>query len=90
MPDDVLAIAQDREVMHRLGAAFFRVGEARGGMPTKHTGGESWDSLNKARAEFECQDLNATRLEEEGGFHFTFEPDPRAGRVEDLRRLLSE
>src|SRR4028118_666538 len=32
MPDNVLAIAQDREMMHRLDAAFFRVGEARGGI----------------------------------------------------------
>lgn len=29
VPDNVLAIAQDREKMHRLDAAFFRVGEAR-------------------------------------------------------------
>jgi excisionase family DNA binding protein len=30
VPDSVLAIAQDVEVLHRLDAAFFRVGEARG------------------------------------------------------------
>lgn len=90
VPDNVLAVAQDREMMPRLDAAFFRVGEARGAMLTKYMGGESWDSLDKARAELERQGLEVTRLEKEGRFRFTSEPDPHAGRVEELRRLLSE
>ena len=90
VPDNVLAVAQNREMMHRLDAAFFRVGEARGGMLTKYTGGESWDSLDDARTELERQGLEVTRLEKEGRFRFTSEPDPHAGRVEELRRLLSE
>ena len=90
VPDNVLAVAQDREKMHRLDAAFFRVGEARGGMLAKYTGGESWDSLDDARTELERQGLEVTRLEKEGRFRFTSEPDPQAGRVEELRRLLSE
>jgi excisionase family DNA binding protein len=31
VPESVLAIAQNIEILHRLDAAFFRVGEARGG-----------------------------------------------------------
>ncbi len=90
VPDNVLAVAQDREMMHRLDAAFFQVGEARGGMLIKYTGGESWDSLDEARTELERQGLEVTRLEDEGRFRFTSEPDSHTGRVEELRRLLSE
>jgi excisionase family DNA binding protein len=90
VPDNVLAIAQDREMMHRLDTAFFRVGEAQGGTLIKYVGGESWDSLNDARAELERHGLEAGRLEEEGRFRFTSEPDPQGGRTEELRRLLSE
>jgi excisionase family DNA binding protein len=89
MPDNVLAVAQDREMMHRLDAAFFRVGEAQGGGLIKYVGGEFWDSLDDARADLERHGLEVTRLEEEGHFRFTSEPDPRTGRVEGLRRLLS-
>ena len=90
VPDNVLAIAQDREMMHRLDAPFFRVGETRGGRLIKYVGGESWDSLEEARTELEQHGLEVGRLEEEGRFRFTSEPDPQDGRTEELRRLLSE
>ena len=90
VPDNVLAVAQDREMMHRLDAAFFRVGEARGGSLVKYVGGEPWDSLDDARADLERHGLEVGRLEEEGRFRFTSEPDPQGGRTEELRRLLSE
>src|SRR5918994_1232376 len=45
VPDNVLVVAQDREMMHRLDAAFFRVGEAQGGRLIKYAGGESLDSF---------------------------------------------
>jgi excisionase family DNA binding protein len=90
VPDNVLAIAQDREMMHRLDTAFFRVGEARGGSLIKYVGGESWDSLDDARTDLEIHGLEVGRLEEEGRFRFTSEPDPQGGRTEELRRLLSE
>src|SRR5918997_1567417 len=32
VPDSVLAVAQNIDILHRLDAAFFRVGEARGGL----------------------------------------------------------
>lgn len=35
-PDDVLAIAHDRETMSRLDAAFFLAAEARGGTLVRH------------------------------------------------------
>jgi excisionase family DNA binding protein len=89
-PDNVLAIAQDLELMHRLDAAFFRVGEARGGSLIKYVGGESWDSLDDVRATLERFGLEVGRLEEEGRLRFTSEPDPQGGRSEELRRLLSE
>src|ERR671921_2926996 len=39
MPDSVLAIAQNVDLLHRLDAAFFRVGEERGGLLVKFYGG---------------------------------------------------
>jgi len=90
VPDNVLAIGQDREMMHRLDAAFFRVGEAQGGTLIKYVSGESWDSLDEARADLKQHGLEVGRLEEEGRFRFTSEPDPQGGRSEGLRRLLSE
>jgi excisionase family DNA binding protein len=90
VPDSVLAIAQDREMMHRLDAAFFRVGEAQGGRLIKYAGGEPWDSLEDVRTELEPYGLEVGRLEEEGRFRFVSEPDPQRGRTEELRRLLSE
>jgi excisionase family DNA binding protein len=90
VPDNVLAIAQDRKMMHRLDAAFFRVGEARGGSLIKYVGGEPWDSLDDARTTLERCGLEVGRLEQEGRFRFTSEPDPQGGRTEELRRLLSE
>src|SRR5829696_3966296 len=35
VPDSVLAIVQNIDILHRLDAAFFRVGEARGGLLVK-------------------------------------------------------
>src|SRR5215203_1981942 len=90
VPDNVLAIAQDREMLHRLDVAFFRVGEAQGGRLIKYAGGEPWDSLDDVRADLEPHGLEVGRLEEEGRFRFTCEPDPQGGRTEELRRLLSE
>src|SRR5215210_8352614 len=40
VPDSVLGIAQNIDVLHRLDAAFFRVGEARGGLLVKFYAGE--------------------------------------------------
>src|ERR671913_1631072 len=42
VPDNVLGIAQNIEILHRLDAAFFRVGEARGGLLVKFYVGEGY------------------------------------------------
>jgi excisionase family DNA binding protein len=91
VPDNVLVIAQDREMMHRLDAAFFQVGEAQDGRLVKYAGGEPWDSLDDVRSDLEPHGLEVRRLEKEGRFRFTSEPDPQSSRrPEELRRLLSE
>src|SRR5919205_4061261 len=49
VPDNVLAIAQNIDILRRLDAAFFRVGEARGGLLVKFYGGEK-DPADELRA----------------------------------------
>src|SRR5918995_3930583 len=52
VPDSVLAIAQNVDILHRLDAAFFRVGEARGGLLVKFYAGEE-HSEDELSARFE-------------------------------------
>jgi excisionase family DNA binding protein len=89
VPDNVLAIAQNIDILHRLDAAFFRVGEARGGLLVKFYGGEA-HSEEELRAEFEKNGLEVGRLEREGRFLMRPEEDPLEGREEVLGRLLEE
>ena len=88
VPDNVLGIVQDRELLHRLDAAFFRVGEARGGLLVKFTGGEetSDQELREALTE---HGLEVGRLEREGQFKIFPETSPLGGRAEALRRLVA-
>src|ERR671910_3287524 len=48
VPENVLAIAQNIDILHRLDAAFFRVGEVQGGLLVKFYGGaeEAGDGLS--------------------------------------------
>jgi excisionase family DNA binding protein len=90
VPDNVIAIAQNRDLLHRLDAAFFRVGEARGGLLVKFYGGEDL-SEDELRAEFEENGLHVGRLEREGRFLMRPEEDPLGGqRREALERFLDE
>src|SRR4028119_2411805 len=57
-PDSVLAIAQNLDILHRLDAAFFRVGEARGGLLVKFYAGEEY-SESELLARFEQNGLEA-------------------------------
>ena len=67
VPDNVLAIAQDLELMRRLDAAFFRVGAARGGTLIKYQlEDERMPSLEEVRAEMVEMGLEVDRLEDEG------------------------
>src|ERR687894_513896 len=50
VPDNVLSIAQNIGILRRLDAAFFRVGEARGGLLVKfYGGGEGAGGEGRAR-----------------------------------------
>src|SRR3712207_3130115 len=89
VPDNVLAIAQNIDVLHRLDAACFRVGEARGGALVKFYGGET-HSEDELRAELEKNGLEVRRLEQEGRFLMRPERDPLGGggRQDELARLI--
>jgi hypothetical protein len=89
VPDNVLAIAQNTDILHRLDAAFFQVGEARGGLLVKFYGGEN-HSEDELRADFEENGLEVRRLEREGRFLMRPEEDALDGREEMLGRLLEE
>src|SRR5215207_2685439 len=88
VPDNVLAIAQNVDILHRLDAAFFQVGEARGGLLVKFYAGEA-HSEEELRADFEANGLEVGRLEREARFLMRPE-DPHDGREEALGRLLEE
>src|SRR5215212_5429436 len=90
VPDNVLAIAQNLDILHRLDAAFFQVGDAQGGILVKFYGGEE-HSEDELRAEFEKNGLEVGRLEREGRLLMRPEEDPLGGqRREALGRLLDE
>src|SRR5918992_137125 len=89
-PDSVLAIAQNIDILHRLDAAFFRVGQARGGLLVKFYAGEEY-SEDQLLASFEENGLEASRLKREGHLLMRTEEDPVGeGRGEALGRLLEE
>jgi excisionase family DNA binding protein len=90
VPDSVLAIAQNLDILHRLDAAFFRVGEAHGGLLVKFFGGENTPA-DELRTEFEKNGFEAGCLEREGRFLMRPEEDPLGGgRGDELARLLEE
>lgn len=89
VPDNVLAIAQDRDVLHRLDAAFFSVGEAHDGMLVKFYGGED-KSEEELIERFEERGLEAGRLMREGRLLMRPEEVPMSERQNLLGRLLEE
>jgi excisionase family DNA binding protein len=89
VPDNVLAIAQNADILRRLDAAFFQVGEARGGLLVKFYSGEK-DPEDKLRAHLEQNGLEVGRLEREGRLLMRPEGDPLDGREEALGRILEE
>src|SRR5687768_17990237 len=90
VPDNVLAIAQNIDILHRLDAAFFRVGEARGGLLAKFYAGEE-HSEEELLSDFERNGLEARRLQREGRLLMRAEEDPLGGtRREQLGRLIDE
>src|ERR687890_47706 len=90
VPDSVLAIAQNIDILHRLDAAFFRVGEARGGLLVKFYAGEE-HSEEELLLDFEENGLEARRLKREGQLLMRAEEEPLGGsRGEQLGRVIEE
>jgi excisionase family DNA binding protein len=89
VPDNVLAVTQNRDLLHRLDAAFFQVGAARGGLLVKFYGGED-SSIDVLRDRFEENGFQARRLEREGRLFTRPEENPLDGRVDVLGRLIEE
>src|SRR5919199_1143369 len=89
IPDNVLGVAQNQELLHRLDAAFFRVAEARGGLLVKFCGGETSPEA-ELRAALENNGLTVGSLESEGRFRFARDEDPVDGRVEALVEIVEE
>src|ERR687889_2430590 len=75
VPDNVLAIAQNIDILHRLDAAFFRVGEAQGGLLVKfYSGEEKFEDELSARVA--TNGLEVGRLKQGGRFLMRAEEDP--------------
>jgi excisionase family DNA binding protein len=89
VPDNVLAIAQNHELMRKLDAAFFMVADTRGGALAKYYD-EELDSVDNLRSAFEHEGLGVSRLEEEGRLQFTALSTLEGERTETLRPLISE
>src|ERR671915_950893 len=90
VPDSVLAITQDVDILHRLDAAFFRVGEARGGLLVKFYAGEE-HSEEELLSDFEENGLEARRLKREGQLLMRSEEEPLGRtRAEQLGLLIEE
>ena len=90
VPDSVLAIAQNIDVLHRLDAAFFRVGEARGGLLIKFYAGEE-HSEEELFSDFEQNGLEAGRLKRQGRLLMRAEEEPSSGsRWRQLAQLIEE
>jgi hypothetical protein len=90
VPDNVLAIAQTVDILHRLDAAFFRVGEAQDGLLVKFFAGEEY-SEEELLSDFEENGLEAWRLKREGRLLMRAEEEPLGGtRGEQLGQLIEE
>ena len=89
-PDSVLAVAQNMDILHRIDAAFFRVGESRGGLLVKFYGGED-SPPEELIADFEENGLEASRLRQEGRLLMRAEEEPLGDASGDaLARILEE
>jgi excisionase family DNA binding protein len=90
VPDNVLAIVQNIDILHRLDAAFFRVGEAGGGLLVKFYPGEE-HSEGELLADLQRNGLEASRLQRERRFLMRAEEEPLGGtRGEQLGQLIEE
>jgi excisionase family DNA binding protein len=92
VPDNVLAIAQTHELLFRLDAAFFGVGEVRGGKLAKFHGPLTGSSVEELRVHLEGAGLDVERLEGEGRLRFVPEDHsiPKDDHTEALRQVYEE
>jgi len=90
VPDNMLGIAQSVELMHRLDAAFFKVGEARGGVLIKYHAGTAGTDLDWLRSELKRYGFEAGRLEREGRFRLLADVGTPGERAEELGRVIRE
>jgi excisionase family DNA binding protein len=91
VPDNLLAVVQDRELMSKVDAAFFRTAEARGGTMVKYQLEEQGlPSLREVREKLGQAGLNVEGLEVEGRLRFVMEGGEPGNRVEKVRRLAEE
>ena len=89
VPDNMLVVAQDLDLLHRLDAAFFGVGEARDGLLVKFYGGEN-SSPDELISRFEESGFDAGRLLRKGRCLMRPEEDPLGGRKDQLGQLVEE
>lgn len=89
VPDNLIGICQSVELLRKLDAAFFKVGESRGGTLVKFCGGEE-ASVEELRRDFESDGLDVGRLKEEGRFQFIDERYPLEERANRLARIFDD
>ena len=89
VPDNVLAVAQNLDVLRRLDASFFRVGETHDGLLVKFYAGEV-DSEDELLTRFEANGLEAGRLRSEGRLLMIPEEISVDGHGDQLGRLVDE
>ncbi len=89
VPDHVISIAETLDLLDRLDAAFFQVGEARGGLLVKFYAGDP-RSPDEMRRQLTRYGLEVARLEREGRLFFRREPNPLEGRLAALQSLVDE
>ena len=88
VPDNLLVVVQDPELMRKVDAAFFRVAEARGGAMVKYQLEEPrLPSRGEIRVALERAGLEVERLEGEERLRVVMESDEGSDRVERVRRL---
>ena len=90
VPDNVLAIVQNEDILHRLDAAFFRVGDARGGLLVKFYAGEE-QSEEVLVSDLQRNGLEVGRLRRQRRFFMRPEEEPLGGtRGEQIGQLIEE
>lgn len=88
VPDHVLAVASNDDLLRRLDAAFFQVGEARGGLLVKAYA-DGGMPVDEVRGTLTQDGLDVAGLEAAGRLQFKAEVGSQQGRADELARLAS-